>query len=124
MMKNISLIICVISVAMGCSTAQPTYYNTKDKKAKKFMIAADACMKVTPTNKRPDLDCAIYNVEGAVERDPEFVEGYIKLGELYERNGDNRKAIESNKKALKIDPYFSKTGLIHYYTASKIVILQ
>ncbi len=105
---------CIIS----CSTAQPSYYNTSDKKAKKYLAAADECMRVTATKMYPDLDCAIANTEKALERDPDCTDAMVKMSEYYDRKGDKKNAIIYLNKVLNKDPNYSQTGLLYYHVAS------
>lgn len=116
MIKFLIAITLLVGIT-SCSVAQPGYYRTSDKKAKKYMAAADECMKVSATKMFPDVDCAIENINNAIERDPQFADAYVKVSELYEMKKDNKKAIEANLKALSIDPNYSSTGSLYYYTA-------
>lgn len=102
---------------VACSTAQPSIYNTSDKKAKKYMAKADECMKVSPTKMYPDVDCAIENTKLALERDPNFTDGWVKMGEYYHRKGHIENSIMAYNKVLSLDPNYSSTGMLYYHTA-------
>jgi tetratricopeptide (TPR) repeat protein len=80
--------------------AQERKYSSTSKKAidrfEKAIAAFDA---------RQDDEAEMY-LQKAIDADPNFIEAYTVLGDMYSNKRKSEKAIENYKKALAIDPLF------------------
>ena len=116
MTRNIVLI--AMAVLLGaCSSAQNYGYSTGDKKAIKYVKAAKECLSVSEKKHDPDYVCAEENYKKALERDPNFIDAWLELGDMYNATRQYEKAADCYEKAIEIDPMYSKTGLLQYYAA-------
>jgi outer membrane protein OmpA-like peptidoglycan-associated protein len=97
----------VITVLTSCSQAQMVY-SSKDKKA---IENIDKAQKVGQSN----LDEAIMYANKALERDPNFWEAHLLVGEFYEYKKNYSEAIKHYQEALRINPKHSNTGSTYYY---------
>jgi outer membrane protein OmpA-like peptidoglycan-associated protein/Tol biopolymer transport system component len=59
----------------------------------------------------------------AVRFDPNFIEAYIVMGEMFQTNNDHRKAIEAFRKAVDINPGFFP-NVVYYLAQSHLVVGQ
>jgi len=96
-----------ITVLTSCSQAQMVY-SSKDKKA---IENIDKAQKVGQSN----LDDAIMYANKALERDPNFWEAHLLVGEFYEYKKNYSEAIKHYQEALRINPKHSNTGSTYYY---------
>ena len=113
-MKNI-LLFCFSIFVAACSTAQPGQWNTKDKKAIKFVeMGMAATHNIDPSTGLPDYKTGIYWIDKAIERDPLFTDAYLVKAEYCIESGQSQKAIDAYKKALEINPNISTTGYIYF----------
>ena len=102
MKSSIFRIIFVISLILNFQVlfAQERKYSSTSKKAidrfEKAIAAFDS---------RLDDEAEMYLLK-AIDVDPNFIEAYTVLGDLYSNKRKSEKAIENYKKALAIDPAF------------------
>lgn len=87
-----ALLLCVVS----CSTVQLT---TQNPEAREFYLKGQSFEKQGELKWRQALD----SFKKAAREDKNFFEAYAAMGLLYERQGLNRRAVESYGQAFKID---------------------
>lgn len=102
---------------LSASCKAQMYYSTDDKKAIKLFEAAQECLRVSPTKIYPDYKCAIGKLTAATERDDKFEEAWLQLGEIYEKTGQNKKAIDANVRVLDMSKGSSANSSLYYFTA-------
>jgi outer membrane protein OmpA-like peptidoglycan-associated protein/tetratricopeptide (TPR) repeat protein len=98
-MRNILFFILALILLPAISNAQRDYTSSNKKAIKSYeeaLIAFD----------RMDYGNAILLMEKALKSDNKFVEAHLVLAEIYMENGDNKKAIDSYKKSIEINPNF------------------
>ena len=99
LMRNILFFIAALLLLPVISNAQRSYSSSNKKAIKAYeeaLISFD----------RMDYGNAIVLMEKALKSDNKFVEAHLVLAEIYMENGDNKKAINSYKKSIEIDPNF------------------
>ena len=99
LMRNILFFIAALLLLPVISNAQRSYSSSNKKAIKAYeeaLISFD----------RMDYGNAIILMEKALKSDNKFVEAHLVLAEIYMENGDNKKAINSYKKSIEIDPNF------------------
>ena len=103
---------------VSCSTAQ--YYSSKNKKAIKLFEQGRQAPGQTldPVTHLPNYKEGIHLMNQALDKDPNFWEAHMVVGEFHEMLGDYMPAIEHYKKALAINPNHSPTGSTHFYLAN------
>lgn len=110
-MKNLVLTAFIFLTA-ACSIAQPGQWNTKSKKAIKYVeMGMAATRELSPDGSGPDYKTAIYWVDKAIEKDPLFTDAYFLKAEYCMSIGRNFDAIEAYRKIIEIDPNISTTVL-------------
>lgn len=72
-------------------------FSTKSKKAVKLFVEGQNSYRIEK------FDEAEMLFKKAIEKDPEFVEAYLTLAQMYEETGKDTSAINNYKKALDID---------------------
>jgi outer membrane protein OmpA-like peptidoglycan-associated protein/tetratricopeptide (TPR) repeat protein len=98
-MRNIIFFIVTLLLVPVISNAQRNYTSSNKKAIKSYeeaLLAFD----------RMDYGNAVILMEKALKSDDEFVEAHLVLAEIYLENGDNKKAINSYKKSIEINPTF------------------
>lgn len=100
----------LITVITSCSQAQ-IVYSSKDKKAVENIEKAQ---KIGRSN----YDEAIGYCIKALERDPNFWEAHLLVGEFYEYKKNYPEAIKHYQEALRINPNHSPSGSTYYYMGS------
>lgn len=101
-----SLFISILFIS--CASAQPPgEYTTKNKKAiKAYEAALKSYNTFDPKTGLPDFSGAESNLMKGLKSDPNFIEGYILLSQVYMDMGKTDKAIENLKKSIEINPNF------------------
>ncbi|MBW2554707.1 MAG: tetratricopeptide repeat protein, partial [Deltaproteobacteria bacterium] len=94
--KVILFIVLMLIVAAGVAWA---------KKAEEWFEKGNMAMSAGYNN------VAIRFFKKAIEIDPNYLESYINIGLLYNKEGDTKKAISYYEKAIAVDPDFTKA---HY----------
>jgi outer membrane protein OmpA-like peptidoglycan-associated protein len=112
-MKNLFLT-AFIFLAAACSIAQPGQWNTKSKKAIKYVEQGMASVRELGPDGYPDYKSAIYWIDKAIEKDPLFTDAYFLKAEYCMQSGRNMEAIEAYKKIIEIDPNISTTGFVYF----------
>lgn len=115
--------IFTISLALiffGCANAQPSFYSTSNKKAIKLFEAA---MKAPDAEREegamePNFQAGIDYLDKALEKDPNFVEAHLLMGEFQEKLLNYDEAIVHYKKAIEINPNHSRSGSTYFYLAN------
>ncbi len=98
-MRNIIFFIIALLLVPVISNAQRNYTSSNKKAIKAYEEALTAF-------DRMDYGSAVILMEKALKSDDEFVEAHLVLAEIYLENGDNKKAINSYKKSIEINPNF------------------
>lgn len=106
----------LLLLSFSCSVAQQSY-STGDKKAIKFFEEAvqTAGKTMNMNTGRPDYSNAIQLLNKAVEREPQFWEAHLALGEYYEYSGNYVKAIEHLELALQKVPNKNAIGSTYFF---------
>tara|TARA_Y100001978_G_C23702869_1_gene442428 strand:- start:5595 stop:7634 length:2040 start_codon:yes stop_codon:yes gene_type:complete len=110
----------VILIFLG-SCAQAQYgYSTQSKKAIKLFEKARQIASETfdDVSMLPDYKSAITELKKALNKDPQFLEAQLMIGEFYEYSFNYPKAIEHYEKAIEINPLHSKSGSTYCYLAN------
>lgn len=97
---RLTIKIFFVSLLLGISfhiQAQQNF-STNNKKAIKLFQEADALFR------QRQFDAGIEKLNQAINKDPEFVEAYLKLGATYKLYGENDKALVYFEKACELKP--------------------
>lgn len=115
-MKNTLLVFLSVLLFTACSVAQ-TGYSTKNKKAiALFEQGRDEPGKsIDPKTHGPNYAGGIVLMQKALEKDPNFWEAYLVMGEMYEYQGKNIEAINAYRKAIEINPKHAPSGSTYYF---------
>lgn len=115
-MKNILFSFTVLLLFSACSVAQGTY-STKNKKAiALFEQGRDEPNKsIDPKTHGPNYAGGIALMQKAIEKDPNFWEAYLVMGEMYEYQGKNIEAINCYRRAIEINPNHAPSGSTYYF---------
>lgn len=97
--KAITLLI-ILSIFSVTVFSQQFEVSTKSKKAKKYFDKAMEAYKIK------EAEEAEYNLNKAIEEDPNFIEAWIMLAENYIDMKRPDKSIEAYKKSIEINPDF------------------
>jgi len=104
----------IFLLVVGAAQAQ---YSTTNKKAIKLfelgMKAPDA--ERDREMPRPNFEAGIGYLCKALDKDPNFIEAHLMIGEFYENILQYDKAIEHYQKALAINPNHSRTGSTYFF---------
>ena len=116
-MKNILILLALVLTA-SCGSAQQ--WNTKDKKAIKYIKRAieEANNPGITEWGRPDYSNAITWIDKAIDRDENFVDAYGMKGDLYMQMGNKMGAIEAYQKIVEIPTYTTGTGFVYFDLAA------
>lgn len=99
-----------------CKNAQMEYSSSNRKAIKLFEEGQAAPNASTDmTTGQPNFAKGIKLMNEAIEKDPNFWEPHVWVGEFYEQVGDYEKAIYHYKEALRINPNHSSTGATFFY---------
>jgi len=103
----------------SCATAQ-FGYSTKSKKAIKLFEKARKIPRESfdETTFGPNYKAAIAVLKQAIDKDPNFWEAQLLIGEFYEYTLDYELAISHYEKAVEINPLHSKSGSTYCYLAN------
>ena len=103
----------------SCATAQ-FGYSTKSKKAIKLFEKARKIPieSFDETTFGPNYKGAIVVLKQAIDKDPNFWEAQLLIGEFYEYTLDYELAIAHYEKAVEINPLHSKSGSTYCYLAN------
>lgn len=93
---------------MSCATAQPQReYSSSNKKAiKAYEAALTAYNTFDPRTGMPDLKGAEANLTKSIKSDPNFIEAYLLMSQVYQDWGKSKEAIDYLKKSIEINPNF------------------
>ncbi|MBU2020547.1 MAG: OmpA family protein [Bacteroidetes bacterium] len=116
---RILIIFGLLIANLSCSVAQMGY-STKDKKAIKIYEEAIQIpnQQMDPRTGGPNYVGGIDAMTKALDRDPDFWEAHLVIGEFYEYTRNYKKAIYHMQQALKVAPNHSATGATQYFLAS------
>ena len=103
-MKTISAILIML-LALSCKAQPPL--TTTSKKAESAYRSGEKYMALHQWDK------GISEMEKAKKADPNFVEPYITLGDLYQQLGKPEQAIEEFKKSFTINPVFFTNSYVN-----------
>lgn len=108
---------CTLLIFLLVVSAAQAQYSTTNKKAIKLF---EIGMKAPDTERdrempRPNYEAGIGYLCKALEKDPNFVEAHLMIGEFYENILQYDKAIEHYKKALAINPNHSRSGSTYFF---------
>ena len=113
-MKSILFFLFTILIT-ACSIAQPGQWSTKSKKAIKYVeTGMNATRSIDPSTVLPNYREAIYWIDKAIEKDPNFIDAYFLKAEYCMASGRAMEAIEAYRKILEINPNISSTGFVYY----------
>lgn len=113
-MKSILFFLFAILIT-ACSIAQPGQWSTKSKKAIKYVeTGMNATRSLDPSTGLPNYREAIYWIDKAIEKDPNFIDAYFLKAEYCMASGRAMEAIEAYRKILEINPNVSSTGFVYY----------
>ena len=109
-------LVCIMS---SCAKAQ-FGYSTKSKKAIKLFEKAKKIPRESYDEKtfQPNYKDAIIVLKQALEKDSEFWEAQLLVGEFYEYINDYTQAIKHYERAVEINPVHSKSGSTYCYLAN------
>ena len=110
-----SLLVCIMS---SCAKAQ---FDTLQKvKAIKLFEKAKKIPRESYDEKtfQPNYKDAIIVLKQALEKDSEFWEAQLLVGEFYEYINDYTQAIKHYERAVEINPIHSKSGSTYCYLAN------
>lgn len=115
-MRKSLLLLVILLANYSCSVAQMSY-STKDKKAIKLFEEGQQIpsTQMDPRTGGPNYKGGIESLEKAVERDPQFWEAHLVLGEFYEYSRDYANAIVHMEQAIKINPNHSASGSTYFF---------
>jgi outer membrane protein OmpA-like peptidoglycan-associated protein/Tfp pilus assembly protein PilF len=110
-MKRI-LFLAVLTFALFSCKAQlpPGEYSSTNKKA---ISSFESALKLFQSGKDND---AIKELEKAIEKDPNFIEPHLLMGEILYTNRKIEKAIDEYAKAISINPTFNLTTFYNIAT--------
>lgn len=112
-MKSIITLIFVVAIS-AYTVAQPGQWNTKSKKAIKYVETGMECTyQIDPQTGMPNYKDAIVWIDKALAKDPLFSDAYLLKAEYCIQSGRGLEAIDAYKKALEVDPHISSTGYIY-----------
>ena len=111
--RDIVVVLCLLCVVMVSVHAQPTQYFTQDKKAIKLYKEAIDLLKRVQFYDAENL------LKTAVSRDPNFIEGWLSLGSIQKRIGNDSSVFACYTKAIEIDPDYKKSKTA-YFTIGEI----
>jgi outer membrane protein OmpA-like peptidoglycan-associated protein len=104
----------IFFMAVSCATAQTGQWNTKNKKAIKYIeTALNKSRELNQYTGRPNYKEAIEWCDKAIAKDPNFIDAYLIKGDFAASIGELNTAVESYNKAIDINPNFSKTGYVY-----------
>ena len=102
MIRIVSVLFIVLMTFQFCSTAQSTFYTTKNKKAIKFYHKALTCFNtIDHVSGKADLTGAEENIKKALSKDSLFGEAYGLASKISIEKGKIQEAIVSSMKAAK-----------------------
>ena len=99
-MQKILLYIVLFTLIPLFSIAQGRYTSNNKKAIKSYEEALVSFNRMDYAN-------AILLMQKAIKADDQFIEAYLVLAEIYIDSGNNKMAIDSYLKAIKIDPDFA-----------------
>lgn len=116
-MKYFFILSSILFLTFSCAAQN---YSTKNKKAiKLFEEGRDEPRKtIDPVTRLPNFKKGIELINKALEKDPNFWEAHMVVGEFYETLGDYDHAIEHYEAAIRINPEHNRTGSTYFYLAS------
>ncbi len=111
------IIVALFAVFVNSAVAQPEprFLGSKNKKAQSLF--EDGYREAN----RGQVEDAIAHFQKAVEKDPEFVDAYMMLAQLYENQGKQDDAIKQYESAIKAKPDYIKA---YYYLANSYYRVQ
>jgi outer membrane protein OmpA-like peptidoglycan-associated protein len=116
-MKRI-LILFQFLFIVACSVAQMRYSVTNKKAISLFEEALQAPDKhQDPQTFKPNYSKGIELLEKAIEKEANFWEAYLLMGEFYDYNGQTEEAVKSYISAIQINPNHSSTFSTYYQLA-------
>ncbi len=98
-----SIVFIFILVGTSCTSTSYAQYTVKNKKA----IAS--YVEGVKYSRMHNYESAIQSFKNALEREEEFIEVHINLGDVYLDKKDYKKSANSYERAIQIDPNFRPT---------------
>ncbi len=118
MMRRILSSICLI-IVIFCSHAQVKYSTSNGKAIKLFEEGQKAPgTSIDPKTGMPNYPLGIDYLNKALEKDPNFWEAHLLVGEFHEIMGNYKSAIQHFESAIQINPNHSPTGSTFFYLAN------
>lgn len=100
----------------GCATAQGGYTSTNKKAIKLFLQGREAPRtEQSPSSGQPNFQAGIEYLTKALEKDPNFIEAHLVKAEFHENLLQYQEAVDEYRKALALNPNFSRTGSTYFY---------
>ena len=116
-MRNLFLIFFLF-IFSTCSTAQFAQWDTKNKKAIKYVESAiEKTRELDQSTGLPNYAGAMPLIEKAIEKDPNFTDAYRMKADFAIRLGDKTTAIDAYRSAIAVNPELSSTGYIYFELA-------
>ena len=106
MIRTLNILLMLLLLAPACTTAQQQFTTTKKKAIKAYQDGEKCYNTFSPRTGMPDYLGAEKNFKNAIKIDPNFIEAYIFLGQIYDEMGKDEDAIGMYKKSLDINPSF------------------
>jgi outer membrane protein OmpA-like peptidoglycan-associated protein len=117
-MQRLLLILAVLFIGIS-SSAQPGMWNTKSKKAIKYVKSAqEAVRTINPNTGMPDYETALQYIDKAIAKDPNFTDAYDLKADYCMRIGDTKRAIDAFRDLIAIEGFSTSTGYVYFYLAS------
>lgn len=106
--KKLTLLLSLVFVCVlfPCCRAQTGTFSTSDKKAESLYRDGFSAY----VNR--DYETALKHTEKAVERDPNFREALLLLGDIHSATGKYEKAVEAYQRSYAVDPQRSAKALV------------
>ncbi len=105
-MKITHLLLLLWLFIPSCTLAQQQYTSSKKKAIKAYQEGEKCYNDFNPRTGKPDYAGAEKNFKQAIKIDPQFIEAYIFLGQIYAEMGQKENAINLYKKSIEINPSY------------------
>lgn len=99
-MKKIAILSFIVSFILGCATAQDVELRTDSRKAKRYFKDAKEYIE------NRQIDMAIDATKEATVEDPDFLDAWVLLSEIYHYEKKFDKKEKALREVVRIDPKF------------------